>query len=102
MENRIYQMVALCQKARMLVAGEFASKEAVMKKEAFLVIVAVDASSNTKKLFHDKTSYRSIPCVVWGTKERLGGILGKEPRAVIAIIEEKFAKRINEMINSSQ
>lgn len=48
MENRIYQMIALCQKARQLVAGEFAAKQAVLEQEAKLVIIAEDASHNTK------------------------------------------------------
>lgn len=102
MENRIYQMIALCQKARQLVAGEFAAKQAVLDKEAKLVIVATDASQNTKKLFNDKSSYRNISCKEWGTKEKLGSILGREPRAVIAIVDENFAKKIDEMISKSQ
>lgn len=98
MENRIYQMIALCQKARGLVAGEFACKKAVLEKEAQLVIVATDASKNTKKLFGDKTSYRQITCIEWGTKEKLGNILGKEPRAVIAIVDTNFAVKISQMM----
>ena len=99
MENRIYQMLALCQKARGLVAGEFACKKAVLEKEAKIVIVATDASNNTKKLFGDKTSYRQIPCVQWGTKEQLGNRLGKEPRAVIAIVDTNFATKIGQMMS---
>lgn len=99
MENRIYQMIALCQKARGLVAGEFACKKAVLEKEAKMVIVAIDASNNTKKLFGDKTSYRQMTCVQWGTKEKLGNILGKEPRAVIAIVDTNFATKISQMMN---
>ncbi len=99
-ENRIYQMIALCQKARKLVAGEFAAKQAVIQKQALMVIVASDASNNTKKLFKDKCVYRTIPCVEWGTKDQLGKILGKEMRAVIAIVDEGFAKRIGEMLSS--
>ncbi|MBE6021773.1 MAG: 50S ribosomal protein L7ae [Cellulosilyticum sp.] len=99
MENRIYQMIALSQKARGLVAGEFACKKAVLEKTAKLVIVATDASNNTKKLFGDKSSYRQIPCVEWGTKEKLGNILGKEPRAVIAIVDTNFAAKISQMMS---
>lgn len=98
METRIYQMLGLCQKARLLAAGEFAAKEAVLGKKAYFVIVAEDASKNTKKLFRDKAGYRNIPCVEWGTKEKLGSILGKEPRAVVAILDEKLSIKIKEMI----
>lgn len=99
-KQRIYQLIALCLKARLLVAGEFASKQSVLDKKAYLVIVATDASDNTKKLFNDKCSYRQIPQVVWGTKLELGQILGKEPRAVVAILDQKLAEKINDMIKN--
>lgn len=98
MENKIYQMLALSNKARKLVAGEFTCKQTVLAQKAYLIIVATDASDNTKKLFKDKTAYRKIPYVEWGTKERLGQILGKEIRAVVAILDIHFATRIQEMI----
>ena len=98
MENRIYQMLSLCQKAGKLVTGEFAAKQAVLDKSAHLVIVATDASDNTKKLFKDKSSYRGIPQLEWGTKEELGDRVGKNPRAVIAIVDESFARKIKELI----
>lgn len=100
MENRIYQMIALCQKARKLVAGEFACKQAVLEKQAMLVIVATDASDNTKKLFKDKASYRNINYIEWGTKEDLGNKIGKDPRAVIAIVDNNFAEKISQMIRN--
>ncbi len=37
MENKIYQMIALCQKARKLVAGEFACKKAVLEEQALFM-----------------------------------------------------------------
>ena len=101
MDSRIYQMLSLCQKAGKLVTGEFAAKEAVLNQTAYLVIVATDASNNTKKLFNDKTSYRNIPCVHWGTKEEIGDRVGKNPRAVIAIVDENFARKIKELIGES-
>ena len=102
MENKIYQMISLCQKARKLAAGEFAAKQAVMDKKALLVIIATDASNNTKKLFNDKCAYRNIICVEWGTKDQLGKFLGKEERAVVAIIDEGLANKISEMLKSIQ
>ncbi len=101
-ENKIYQIIGLCQRARMLVAGEFAAKQAVLQKTPLLVIVATDASDKTKKLFKDKCAYREIVCVEWGTKEKLGKCIGKEIRAVIAILDEGFANKISEMLNRSE
>lgn len=99
MENRIYQMIGLCQKARKLASGEFAAKQAVLQEAAYLVIIASDASEKTKKLFRDKCAYRNIACREWSTKEKLGRILGQEIRAAIAILDEGFANKISEMLN---
>ncbi|PHV71895.1 50S ribosomal protein L7ae [Sporanaerobium hydrogeniformans] len=92
-------MIALCQKARKLTAGEFTVKQAIKEQAAYLVIVASDASANTKKCFSDKCAYRKVPYVEWGTKEELGKVLGKEIRATVALLDENFANRISEMIS---
>ncbi len=100
-ELKIYQLIGICQKARKLVSGEFACKKAVLDNSACLIIVAHDASENTKKLFRDKCSYRSIKCLVWSEKEKLGNILGKDQRAVIAILDQKLGIKLNEMIEAT-
>lgn len=100
MESRVYQMIALCKKARKLTAGEFTVKQAVKDQSALLVLVAKDASNNTKKLFTDKCVYKKIPYAEWGTKEELGKILGKDVRATVAILDKNFADKISEMINN--
>ena len=56
-QNKIYSLLGLAMRGRNLVSGEFQTEDAVKKGSAMLVIVAEDASANTKKLFHDKCSY---------------------------------------------
>lgn len=98
--QRIYQLIGLCQKGRMLVSGEFAVKQAVLDQQVHLVVVATDASQNTTKLFTDKCAYRSIECLSWSTKTELGRILGREARAVIGVTDQKLAEKIRDMIKS--
>ncbi|MGL4737493.1 MAG: L7Ae/L30e/S12e/Gadd45 family ribosomal protein [Cellulosilyticaceae bacterium] len=100
--QRIYQLLGLCQKARKLVSGEFSVKQAVLSEETHLVIVSTDASDNTKKFFHDKCSYRKIPQVLWGTREAMGQILGKEERVVVGILDEKLAQKMLTMIQNGE
>ena len=52
-QNKIYSLLGLAMRGRNLVSGEFQTEDAVKKGSAMLVIVAEDASANTKKLFHD-------------------------------------------------
>ena len=71
-QNKIYSLLGLAMRGRNLVSGEFQTEDAVKKGSAMLVIVAEDASANTKKLFHDKCSYYEVPVYEYGTKEELG------------------------------
>ena len=56
-QNKIESLLGLCTRSRNLVSGEFAAEAAVKDGSAALVIVATDASANTKKLFRDKCSF---------------------------------------------
>ncbi|NDL66319.1 50S ribosomal protein L7ae [Clostridiales bacterium F-3ap] len=87
-------MLGLCMKAGKLVSGEFSAMDAIKSRKAFLTVMASDASENTKKRFRDKCAYRGIPIVEYGDKEALGRAVGKEGRAVLAILEEGFATNI--------
>ena len=55
-QNKVESLLGLCTRSRNLVSGEFAAEGAVKDGSACLVIVATDASANTKKLFKDKCS----------------------------------------------
>ena len=52
-QNKVLLLLGIAMKGRNLVSGEFQTLEALKKGSAMLVIIAEDASGNTKKLFHD-------------------------------------------------
>ncbi|MBO6215288.1 MAG: ribosomal L7Ae/L30e/S12e/Gadd45 family protein, partial [Lachnospiraceae bacterium] len=51
--DKVLSMIGLCMKAGKLKSGEFAVEETVKNGQARLVIVASDASENTKKSYAD-------------------------------------------------
>lgn len=93
-QNKVEALLGLCTRSRNLVSGEFAAEAAVKDGSAWLVLIATDASANTKKLFHDKCSFYEVPCFEYGTKESLGHAIGKEIRASIAVLDEGFSNAI--------
>ncbi|MDB8789857.1 ribosomal L7Ae/L30e/S12e/Gadd45 family protein [Romboutsia sp. 1001216sp1] len=100
-EEKIYSFLGLATRAGKIVSGE--STLADLKKgKVNLVIVADDASDNTKKLYKDKSSYRSIPYVYFSTKLQLGLAIGKAPRAVIGIKDKNFADKISELMETQK
>ena len=49
--NKALSMLSLATKAGKTVTGEFSTEKAVKEGKAYLVVVAQDASDNTKKKF---------------------------------------------------
>lgn len=74
----------------------------VKSNKAYLVIVADDASDNTKKMFTNMCTFYKVPIYFYGNKELLGNAMGKETRASLALLDEGFSKAIVNKINAEQ
>lgn len=92
--NKVLSAIGLAARARKLLSGETMVEKGIQSGGVCLVIVAGDASDNTKKRFSDKCKYYKVKCVVYATKKLLGLYTGKELRAVVGITEENFADLI--------
>ena len=100
MRNKALSLIGLASKARKVSSGEFSVEKAIKSFNAFLVIIAEDASDNTKKKFSDMCSYYETPIIFYSSKEEIGHCIGKEYRASLAILDENFAAGIIEKIDS--
>ena len=100
--KKVCSLIGLATRAGKTVSGEFSTEKAVKSFAAELVIVAEDASDNTKKLFTDKCSFYEVPCYVFGTKEQLGHAMGKELRASMAVKDPGFAKALCKLLDETQ
>ena len=63
-----------------------------------MVIVAADASENTKKNFRNMTDFYEVPMYLYGDKEILGHFIGKEFRASLAVTNEGLAHSIEDKL----
>ena len=97
-DKKIFSMLSLCQKAGKIFSGEFMCEKSIKSKEALFVIVALDASENTKKKFKELCNSSQIPLYLWGTKEELGRSIGKDDRASLAIRDPHFAKKMEQLL----
>ncbi len=93
-QNKVLSLLGLSARAGKLASGEYSAETAVKSGKAALVLIAEDASANTKKLFHDKCSFYEVPIYEFGTKEVLGHAIGKELRASIAVLDEGLANAV--------
>ena len=97
--NKALSMIGLASRAGAVKSGEFSVEKAVKSGRGKLVLVASDASDNTKKMFMDMCRFYKVPIQIFGTKEELGRWSGKAYRASICILDEGFAKSV---INSME
>lgn len=93
-ENKIYGYLGLAARGRKLVSGEFMTEKAVKEGSARLVILAEDASDNTKKMFENMCEFYQVPLYTMSNKELLGHAIGKQIRASLAVTDDGLAKAI--------
>lgn len=94
MQNKIMSLLGLAMRGRNLVSGEFQTIDAIQNGKARLVLVAQDASENTKKLFANKAKFYGVAAYEFGTKEELGKAIGKAYRSSLAVCEKGLADTI--------
>ena len=100
--NRVLSMLGLAMKAGKLTSGEFMTETSVKSRQSKLVIVAEDASNNTKKNFSDMCTYYHVPLIIFGTKTEIGAAIGKEFRASVSINDEGFAAALKKRFDSEE
>lgn len=91
LKNKIMSYIGIATKAGKTASGEFSTEKAVKEKKACLVIVATDASDNTKKMFTNMCTYYNVPIYFFGLKTELGHAMGKEMRASLAVLDKGLA-----------
>ena len=56
-KNKVLSLIGLSMKAGKIASGEFATEKAVKTGKAYLVVVAAEASDNTRKKFRNMCEY---------------------------------------------
>lgn len=100
MQDKVLSMLSIAARGRNLVSGEFMTEKTIKEHRAYVVIVASDASDNTKKMFRDMGAYHKVPVYIYGTKNGLAHAIGQEMRASLAVTDEGIAKSIMQKLKT--
>ena len=95
MPDKVLSLIGLATRAGKTASGEFSTEKEVKCGRAVLVIVAKDASDNTKKKFKNMCDFYQVPIYFYADKDTLGHAMGKEFRASLAVLDEGLAKGMN-------
>jgi ribosomal protein L7Ae-like RNA K-turn-binding protein len=97
--DKIASYAGLAMKAGKAASGEFAVEKSVKEGKAYIVLIAADASDNTKKKFTDMCGYYGVPYAVLKDKEELGRMLGKGQRSCVSINDSGLAEALKKCIS---
>lgn len=95
-------MLSIAAKAGKVTSGGFMVEASIQKGTAYLVIIALDASDNTKKKFIDKCTYYDIPYRICTDGESLGKSIGKQERKVVAVTNQGLAASVLSKLDISK
>jgi ribosomal protein L7Ae-like RNA K-turn-binding protein len=97
-KKKLMSLLSLAAKAGFVASGEFSTEKSVKERKAFVVIVAGDASENTKKMFTNMCTFHEVPIYFYSEKIELGHAIGREFRASLAINNNGMAKNIEKYL----
>ncbi len=100
--DKVLSLIGLAMKAGRCTSGETMTENETKLGRARLVIVASDASDNTKKKFRDMCEFYKVPICFYGDKDTLGHAMGKEFRASLAILDKGFADGIRKELKNRE
>jgi len=94
MNKQVRSLLSLCQKAGKVTTGEESCERAIANGYAKLIIIANDASDNTKKKFKNKGLYYNVPVLIFSDREALSSSIGKSNRPTLVITDESFGQKL--------
>lgn len=101
--QRLKGMIGLCARARKLAIGTDIAIDSVRNSKSKLLLLAFDASQNSKKKVLNCAGYYNIPCyeIPIGISE-LGHCTGKSGNtAAVAVLDRNMINGINKIINET-
>jgi len=97
---KIYFLLGLAQKGGKIVSGWDLVKKFLPLGKIKLLIIAEDASDNTKNYFKAMCEKFNVPYCFYGNSYELGSSIGKEERKVIGIKDVNISRKILEYLGS--
>lgn len=96
--QKFLTMLGFAMKSGKIITGDDTCEMFMKKRKIKLLIVAADASENTKDKFRFLTKQAEVQIIEISTKEELSQAIGKNNRAVIGITDRKFANAILKLV----
>ena len=101
-KGRIEELLSMAQRAGKVVSGDFAVQKALIAGQAKRLILAADVSEDAKEKYGNLARQHGVKVTECLTKDALGHCLGKEYRAVAALLDRGFSEALEKRIQSER
>ena len=91
-------LLGLAQRAGAVVKGTEATRQALRRREAKLVLVAEDGSETQRKKILPLVRAQEVPLETLGGQNELGAALGCGPLTVVAVTRSGFSRQLRERL----
>lgn len=95
-------VLGFAKAAGQLASGEDECLRAIRRGRARLVLLAADAGPSTARRVRRAAEEHGVPCLRWGEKEALGAWIGQRPRAVVALLDARFARMLQDAVGAAE
>lgn len=97
--KKLLSMLGIGRKAGLIISGEMGCTQSLKEGKSRLLIIATDASDNTRVKFQSICNQKKTKYVEIGVKEELGESIGKGLTSVISVNDEAFSKALLKIID---
>ena len=102
MRDKVLNYLGLAARGRLVVTGYNTCAFMMAKKKVKLLILAQDLAENSKKKMISEAERRGVPYKIYGTKEALSHITGKEDSGIFGVTDVNLANAISKEIEHIQ
>lgn len=99
--QKFLAMLGFAMKSGNIITGDDTCEMFIKKRRVKLLVVAADASENTKDKFRFLAKQSNLRLFEISTKEELSQAIGKYNRAVIGVTNKKFADSLIQLLDQT-
>lgn len=98
MNPKVATMIGFAKRSGNLANGFTAVSINMKKRKARLVMLAEDMSADSRRKITNLCQSTNTPFYTHGTRDEIGHAIGREESTVIAILDKKFAKIVEDQL----
>ena len=99
--GKVYGLLGLAAKKGAVVSGGNACERALKYDLCYIMLLASDASGNTKDKFVRLSRNYGIECILFGTRSELGRRVGTGERSVAIVTDKRLSREIRVLLGFS-